>query len=160
MGLAKLDFGETVDLLDKSELRDALREDAALRRAVSGVKSMDYFYNASQIGANVNTYTIPASPAGGYMWAVMNIGFELSAAGVTRLYKEGAGVPLSTPIGGSRFVGQTASTIANSLSFSKGQLMLRNGEHLIGLAPGAGFILSVFMTVIELPAERIGELLL
>src|SRR5580704_7076250 len=130
MGLAKLDFGETVDLLDKSELRDALREDAALRRAVSGVKSMDYFYNASQIGANVNTYTIPASPAGGYMWAVMNIGFELSADGV----------PRSTPIGGSRFVGQTASTIANSLSFSKGQLMLRNGEHLIGLAPGAGFI--------------------
>jgi hypothetical protein len=160
MSLAKIDFGETVDLLNKSELRDALREDAALRRAVSGVKSMDFFYNAAAIGANVNTYTIPAAPAGGYMWAVMNIGFELSAAGVTRLYKEGGAVPSATPIGGGRFVGQTASTIANSLTFSKGQLILRNGEHLIAFAPGAGFVLSVFMTVIEIPAERIGELLL
>jgi hypothetical protein len=158
--LQKLDFGESLDLLTKDELAAALHEDAALRRAIVGVKTVEFFNNAGQIGASVNTYTFPPSPASGYVWAVMNLGFELSAAGVTRVYKAGGGVPLSTPIGGNRFAGQTASTIANSLTFSKGQLMLRSGDQLVFLVPGAGFLLSAFMSAIEVPAERIGELLI
>jgi hypothetical protein len=157
--LQKVDFGESLDVLTKDELAAALSEDAAIRRAVTGVKSLDFNYNSSQTGS-LATYTIPATPAGGFVWAVMNVGFELSAAGVTRLYKEGGSSPASTPVGTGRFVGQTGSTIANSLTFSKGQLMLRAGEHLVAFVPGSGVVLSVFMTVIEVPAERVGELLL
>jgi hypothetical protein len=156
--LMTLELGSTVDLLNHGELRDALREDAELRAAVVGVKPMDKFFGLNVIGAAVQAFsTPPGMVAAGYMWAVMNCGIELSAAGVTRIYK---GVPGQFAAGFGRFVTQTASTATNSASFSKGQLMVRTEDQLTFQVPGAGNILSVFISAIEIPAERVGELLL
>jgi hypothetical protein len=162
MMLTTLDIGSKIDILNQHEMRevmrDAQRADAELRAALVGVKPMDKFYGVNVIGAAVQAFTTPNSMvAAGYMWAVMNMGFELSAAGVTRVYK---GSPPQFALGSGRFVGQTASTATNSLTFSKGQLMLRTEDVLTIQVPGAGNLLSVFISAIEVPAERVGELLL
>jgi hypothetical protein len=158
MGLVKLDFGERIDVLNQRELRDALREDAELRRAVSGVKPVERWFGLAQIGAAQTVFsTPPGMVAAGYMWAVMNVGWELSAAGVARIYK---GVPSFYAAGFGRFVTQGASTTTSNAQFSKGQLMLRAEDQLTVEQVAAVNILSVYITAIEIPAERVGELLL
>jgi hypothetical protein len=158
MALTTIDFGQKVDLLNKNELREALAEDARIRAAVKGVKPVDKFFNLGQIGAAQTVFSTPAGMvSSGYIWAVMNVGWELSAAGVARIYK---GIPSAYAAGVGRFVSQGASTTTSNVSFSKGQLMLRSEDQLTVEQVAAVNILSVFISAIEIPAERVGELLL
>ena len=165
MGKVKLDFGATIDILNHGELREALNEDRALRRVLTGVKSAEYFAPTSVIGAATTFFTTPAAMVGaGLMWAVMNVGAELSTAQTFRLYKgippgPAGGVPV-TGTGMARAAGTSASGQVPNLTFSKGQLTLRAGEQLTLIAAGAANVLSVFITAISVPAERFGELLI
>lgn len=159
--LVTLDFGSQVDLLNKRELQDALREDAALRSVLTGIKGAEAFYPLSVInpGAAVGlaVFTTPASMVGsGYTWAIMNVGFELSVAAQVRIWRQGFS---GTTNGANRFVTQTGSTVTGNASFSKGQCTVRGGELLTFQALGAALILSVFISAIEAPAERFGEVL-
>lgn len=158
-----LELGSKVDLLTKEEVSEALAEDAAIRAAITGVKTVDQFWNLGGIGApGSNNFATPVNMvASGLVWAVLNIGFELSAAAVVRVYKGTAtwATP-GTPIGAGRLVGTAASLITPSVQFAKGQCMLRGGDQLSFVVPGAPLLLSAFLTATEIPAERVGELLL
>lgn len=160
--LQMVDLGTPVDLLTKQEVADALAEDARLRAIVAGVKQGELFLNSGTVNMGANTFTstgsVPQAPAAGYLWAVMNIGIELSAASNVRLYK--GTVQPATPTGGGRVVAAISGSVAvNNNQFAKGQFTLKSGDvwSLLAVTPAAN-ILSVFMAYIEVPAERQGEL--
>lgn len=161
--LTTLDFGQQVDLLNKQELADALADDARLRSIVAGVKQGEMWINSGAPGMGTTFYTstgaVPQCPAAGYLWAVMNLGVELSAASNLRLYKS-ANPQTSTQVGNGRGIATTtASQGLQNFPFSKGQFTLKTGD-VFTLVPvtGAINILSIFMAYIEIPAERQGEL--
>lgn len=162
MAVFTLDLGRPVDMLTKSELEEALAADAQLRAVVAGVKSVDVFFNTNQIGAGQTIFTTPPGMvASGYVWSVMNMGMELSASSTVRVYK---GIPPSgtgAPNGLGRMVDVMTNFITPNAQLSKGQLILRAGDQLTFFPPtGPPNILSLFITAIEIPAERIGELLI
>lgn len=162
MGRVVLDFGTEVDLLNKSELAEALAEDARLRQIVAGIKPVTYWANSGVTGGASQLYTTPQSlVASGRVWAVMNVGLELAVASQVRMYLNGDNLPAGAPAGKGRAVNLiTSSAVLGSAQFSKGQLMLNAGETLTFFANTASaFILSVFIMAISCPAERVGELL-
>lgn len=158
-----LDFGQTWDLLTPGEMQSILAEQDTANRAIyAGVKTVEQFFNINQIGAAQTIYSTPAGMVpSGFVWAIMNIGMELSAASSVRVYK---GIPQSgtaAPTGLGRVAGVLTNFVTPNGQFSKGQLMLRAGDQLTFFPPtGPPNILSVFIVAIEVPAERIGELLL
>lgn len=166
MAVFTLDLGRPVDMLTKSELEEALAADAQLRAVVAGVKTVETLFNINQIGASQFLFTTPPGMvAPGYIWSVMNIGLELAASSQVRVYKgipALSGSPAITPTGTGRVVDTMTSFVTPSSQFSKGQLILRGGDQLtfVSTTPASAFILSVFMVSIEIPAERIGELLI
>lgn len=150
-----LDFGREVDILTKGELDQSLA-DAQQRAIVAGVKAARFWANSGTIGAAQVSYSTPPLVASGYVWAIMNIGVEMSASANCLVYLMGG----ANAAGGNRFVGiMPTGGSSRSLAYSKGQLMLNTGEFLT-IAPASGNILSVFISAIEVPAERAGELLL
>ena len=163
MGIVTLDFGQQVDILNKRELQDALREDAMLRRAITGVKIEEFFSNQG-LGPNstVPYFITPPNMVGaGLMWAVMNAGLELTSNVVSRVYKMVPPGPTPTvTTGAGRCVQVAGSSATPNFAFSKGQLTLRAGEQLTFMASGAGNISSVFIAAISIPAERFAELLI
>lgn len=154
-----LDFGKQIDMLTKGEFEDALAEDAKIRAIITGVKPVEVFIPTSIIGPGVAVYSTsgnpPVAPASGYIWAVMAVGLDLSAGSALNVYK---GTPSAVGQGG-RAVIHNASTNVQLATFSKGQLWIRPGDQLTFIVAAAS-ILSVFMNVIEIPAERVGELLI
>lgn len=158
MAKVVLDFGTEIDMLSKGELQEALAEDARLRSIVAGVKSAEFWANAGVIGAAQATYTTPVNMIGnGYVWAIMAAGCEPSAAGGVKVIKQNYSGSVN---GFNRVVGQLNNVASVSYaSWSKGQLMLRAGD-VLTFAPASGNVLSVWLSAIEIPAERIGELLL
>lgn len=158
MAKVVLDFGTTVDMLNKSELQEALAEDARLRSIVAGVKAAEYWANLGTIGANQATFTTPVNLIGaGYAWAVMAAGLEPSVAGGVKVIKQNYTGSIN---GGNRVVGQLNNVASVSYAtWSKGQLILRAGD-VLTFAPASGNVLSLWLAAIEIPAERIGELLL
>jgi hypothetical protein len=157
--LQRFDFGERLDLLTKDELTAALREDALIRAAVVGVKVARPWFNLGAIGPAASSFTTPANMVNsGYTWSIMSAGAELSANAFMRVtYGRSSGA-----IDGSNRVaaGWTTNTGISWQSFSKGQLILQAGEQLVFTPAGAVTILSLALAAIEIPAERIGELLL
>ena len=158
--LTTLDFGTSVDLLNKQELEEALAEDARLRAIVAGVKPVEVFINLGTIGANATIFsttgTPPQAPTSGYIWAIMSLGAELSAGAVFNVYK---GTPAAVATGGGKPVFRGASANVQVGNFAKGQIWLRPNDQLTFI-PGSGNILSVYFVAIEVPAERVGELLI
>lgn len=153
-----LDFQSEIETLNKTELADAL-EDARLRAVVSGVKLSRPFWNVGAIGANAASFQTPVNMVqSGYVWTIMAIGIELSASAAVRAYYGN----YSGTINGANRLAATwgANTAASWNSFSKGQLMLPAGEQITLVPAAAQFILSVQLVAIEIPAERIGELLI
>jgi hypothetical protein len=154
-----LDFGQTWDILTKHELSEALSEDARLRAIVAGVKPVEMWIGTGQIGAVApifsTTGTPPQAPTNGYIWAVMSLGLEQAPAAVLNVYK---GAPAVVGTGGKP-IARGGSANVQAFNFSKGQLWLRPGDQLTFI-PGSGNILSLFLTAIEVPAERVGELLI
>lgn len=166
MSLITLTPGVQADMLTAAEVRDTLAADRALANMLTGVRTVETFYSAQQTGSGV-VFTTPSGfgPSAGHVWAVMNIGVEVSSNNGIRLYKQtwpGAG---STPAGAGRLVtvfpAQGTGVLVTNGQFAKGQLMIRQGDQLTILsANGVVTILSVFIVSIECPAERQGELLL
>lgn len=165
--LQVIDFGAKVDMLTKDELAEALAEDARLRAVVTGVKAGELWLNTSSLqGQGTVVATLgggsPQAPAQGFVWAVMNIGLELATSSQVRVYK---GVPSHyavgavAPDGSGRLVTTMQSFITPSAQFSKGQLTMKAADYLTLVAvTGGSNILSVFLSYIEVPAERQGEL--
>lgn len=173
MAKVVLDFGTTVDMLNKDELQEALAEDARLRALVTGVKPFEVFLNSAQItaltppGATANVITTSGgmfqAPASGYVWAVMLTGWEVSGAGTNvRLYKGSWANASATANGTGRLVASNTGTPnAASFLFSKGQLMMKAGDQLTFVCvTAAQTLLGIYYAGIEIPAERVGELLL
>lgn len=152
-----LDLSGQYDVINQRELREALAEDARARAVLPSVKNVDVFWNLGMTGGLTSFTTPPGMVAAGWSWAVMAAGFELSAAGQVRIYKQA--VPAAVT-GAGRFITQvTGSTIDVAATFAKGQVMLRAGDQL-GFFAFSASINSVFLSTIQCPAERIGELLL
>ena len=159
MGKVILDFGTEVDMLNKTELQEALAEDARVRALITGVKQFRLWLNGGTPGMNAASFTMsgtpPQGPAQGFIWMVMNVGAELSASGALRMFLNSG----SNAAGGNRLVGATGSGSAfPTISFSKGQCPWFAGDSFT-FTTGA-LINDLFITGIEIPAERIGELLL
>jgi hypothetical protein len=162
--------GGSIETLTRPEAQQLLRAEYEVTRIekLRGVKEGDCWINAGTIGASTLVYSTsgasPQCPANGFVWAVTNIGLEVAANGNVRLYK---GVPAlgtaSAPLGGGRYVtligtAGSSGVVANQF-FSKGQLTLKNGDQLTFASPTAGaFLLSIFISYIEVPAEKRGEL--
>jgi hypothetical protein len=162
--------GASIETLTRPEARQLLRSEYEItrREKLLGVKEGDCWINAGTIGASALVYSTagasPQCPANGFVWAVMNIGIEVAASGNVRLYK---GVPAlgaaNAPIGGGRYVallGQPGNSgVVTNTTFAKGVLTLKNGDQLTFVSQTAGaFLLSIFMSYIEVPAEKRGEL--
>lgn len=178
--MAKFIFqvGQPFETLTKPELSEALAAEFDRQTAVTvrGIKNGEMFLNLAQIqqlglaapgsAPSVNVLSTPGTagftPGNGFVWAVMNIAWEVSAASNVRIYK-GAPPGLSnTPTGIARPVFANTGTpqVANS-TFSKGQLMMRSGDQLTFVTvTNTAFFLSMFVSYIQCPAERVGELLL
>lgn len=157
--LQMLDLGRPVDVLTKDELAEALAEDARLRSTLAGVKPQEVFIPSGLIPAVAGPFTtsgaVPQCPANGYIWAVMQIGCDLSASAALNIYKATA----ATIGQGGKPVVHNGAAGVQTASFAKGQLWLRPGEQLT-FSPATGFLLSAFIVAIEVPAERVGELLI
>lgn len=170
--------GQPFETLTQPELAAALEAEADRQTAVTvrGVKPGEIFLNLAQIqqlglaqpgsAPSVNVLSLPGTagytPGNGFVWALMNVAWETSAASNVRLYKGAPPGISNTPAGIGRPVYANTGTpqMANT-TFSKGQLMMRSGEQLtfVTVTPTA-FFLSVFVSYIQCPAERVGELLL
>jgi hypothetical protein len=159
MAKVTLDFGQTWDILTKHELSEALAEDARLRAIVAGVKPVEMFLGTGILGAAATIFSTsggsPQAPANGYLWAVMQIAVDLSASAALNVYK---GTPAAAAAG-SRPVMHNGNANVQIGSFSKGQVWMRPGDQFTFI-PASGNLLSIFMTAIEVPAERVGELLI
>lgn len=166
MGTVKLDFGESIDMLDRRELREELDRDRDLRSILSGIRQEEVFFNTNQVGAAATFSTPVGMVAAGRKWAIMNVSCETAASTALRLWK---GVPPGNPAGvggppaaGTGFGRSVASGTSNSQpnqQFSKGQFSLAAGDQLT-IILGSSTLLSVFITAISAPAERFGELLI
>jgi hypothetical protein len=162
MGIVKLDFGESIDMLNARELREELATDRELRNVLTGIRQEEAFFPSGQILAQ-GTGAVFSTPVGmvsaGRMWAIMNVSAECAASTALRLWK---GVPPGVvPAAGTGMGRSVASGTSNSqpnLQFSKGQFTLRTGEQ-ITIILGSSTLLSVFISAISAPAERFGELL-
>lgn len=165
-----LQVGGHIETTTPAELHKALTDqDARLRADLSGVKHGELWLNGpaagiTGLGTQVCTFGggPPQAPAGGYLWAIMNIGVELALASQVRIYK---GQPAHYAVGGfapdgsGRVVATMSNFITPSFQFSKGQLKMRAGEFitLIGVTAAAN-ILNVFISYIEVPEEQQGKL--
>ena len=160
MAVVTLDFGSKVDMLNKDELREALIEDARERAKITGVKQFRMWLNGGTVGMGGLNFTTtgnpPQGPAQGYIWMVMNLGIELSAAAALKIYLN-SGLAAA---GSNRLIASVGTGSAvPTFPFSKGQFPLFAGD-TVTFVVGSNAIESIFMTGIEIPAERIGELLL
>ena len=158
--MVKLDFGETIDMLNARELREELATDRELRSVLTGIRYEEAFFNTNQIGAAAATFSTPVGMvAAGRMWAIMNVSAEVAASTALRIWK---GVPPGNPPAAGTGLGRSVSSgTSNSqpnLQFSKGQFSLRAGDQMT-IILGSSTLLSVFITAISAPAERFGELL-
>jgi hypothetical protein len=167
-------LGNAFETLTKPELSDALaaQYDLETRTLLRGVKPFDLFLNLNQInalvpaGGTANVITLSGgmsqSPPSGFVWAVMNVGYEASGSTNLRIYKGAWPGASSTLSGQGRLVAaNTGTPQAGNLQFSKGQFMLKSGDapSFLTVTP-AMTLLSLFISGIECPAERVGELLL
>lgn len=170
--------GQPFETLTKPELAEALEAESDRQIAVSlrGVKPQEIFLNLAQIqqlggaspgsAASVNVLALPGTagftPGNGFVWAVMTVGVELTGASNIRIYKGAPPGLTSTPTGIGRLLfANTGTPTAAAANFSKGQAMLRSGEQLTILTvTNTQFFLSVYISAIQCPAERVGELLL
>jgi hypothetical protein len=170
MGLVTFRPGESFENLTRPELEQSLRAQYEMTREekLRGVKDGDCNINVGVIGASQLVYSTPGTspygPAAGFVWAVMNIGIEVAANGNVRLYKQvpalGTG---SAPTGSGRYIGLIgtpgSSGIVANLTMPKGMCTLKNGDQLTLVSPTAGaFLLSIFISYIQVPAEKRGEL--
>jgi len=178
MATFRFQLGESFETLTKPEMAAVLAAEADRQMMVQlrGVKDGDIFLNLMQIQqvanqantqtASVNVLSLPGvppySPTAGFVWAVMTVGWELSAASNVRIYK-GAPPGLSNTLAGigRLMFGNTGTPSAAAQQFSKGQAMMKSGDQLtfVTVTPAA-FFLSLYVAYIQCPAERVGELLL
>ena len=165
--LAQLHVGGTIETTTPKELDRALRDqDVRLRADLSGVKQSEFFVPSGYAGMGTQLYTTtgtsPQSPAAGYVWSIMSLGFELALSSQVGIYK---GVPAGytagsyAPTGAGRLVTTCSSFITPSAQFSKGQFKLNAGDFMtfIGVTASANF-LSIWCSYIEVPAEQQGKL--
>lgn len=166
MGRFALQLGGHIDTVTPHELSAALADqDVRLRADLSGVKWGEMFLSSATIGPGVQVFsssgTMTQSPGNGYLWAVMNMGIELSVASQVRLYK---GTPAFigpgtfTPSGNGRLVTTMANFVTPSAQLSKGQFTLKAGDTFTAVMVTAGSILSIYLAYIEVPVEKQGEL--
>lgn len=164
MGIFALHMGGHIETTTPKELHHALLDqDARLMADVAGVKWGEFFIQSQQIGGTQTYTNTPGqySPSSGYLWAVMNVGIELSVSSQVRLYK---GAPQFntaggvTPAGNGRLINTFASFVTPSGQFSKGQFTLKGNDQWTLVMVTAGTILSVYMSYIEVPIEKQGEL--
>lgn len=162
--LATLHVGGTIETTTPAELHKALTDqDARLRADVSGVKQGEIFIPSGVI-AGAQTFTNANgqyAPAAGFVWAVMNIGLELSVSSQVRLYKGQpafAGPGTITPSGNGRVIDTLSSFVTPSGQFSKGQFTLKGGDQWTAVMVTAGSILSIYLAYIEVPIEQQGKL--
>jgi hypothetical protein len=159
--------GASYEVVTPHEMRQALLDqDARNRATIAGIKHHEVWVNAGKIGA-ANPYTLDGSnsPAAGWSWLVMLIGCEQSASANTRVYKQTPQLAAANaPIGFGRFVGLVGTAgsagVVNNLQMSKGQCVLNGGGDTLTFVAQSGTVLSIYMSVIQCPTERIGELLL
>jgi len=165
MGRFALSVGSHIETTTPAELERALRDqDTRLRADVSGVKWGEGFIQSGSIPAAQQFFSPPAgqnTPAAGYLWAVMEIGLELSASSQVRLYKGSpnfAGPGTVAPSGNGRLIATMASFVTPSAQFSKGQFTLKADDQWTVIMVTAGTILSIYYSYIEVPIEQQGKL--
>jgi hypothetical protein len=166
MGRFALQMGGHIDTTTPAELDRALRDqDVRLRADVGGVKWGELFLSSGIIGAGVQLFTssggMPQTPGAGFLWAVMNVGVELSVASQVRLYKGAppfSGPGTTAPVGNGRLVTTMANFITPSAQFSKGQFTLKAQDQFTLFMVTAGSILSIYVCYIEVPIEQQGKL--
>jgi hypothetical protein len=146
--------------------RALLDQDARNRATIAGIKHHEFWVNAGKING-VNPYTLDGSntPASGWSWLVMLIGCEQSVSANTRVYKQTPQLgAANAPIGFGRFVGLVgtagSSGVVGNLQMAKGQCILNGGGDTLTFVAQTGTVLSIYLSAIQCPTERIGELLL
>jgi hypothetical protein len=164
MGIFALNVGGHIETTTPKELHSALLDqDARLMADVAGVKWGELFIPSGVIAGAQTFSNQPGqySPSSGYLWAVMNVGLELSVSSQVRVYK---GQPAFnapggiTPSGNGRLITTAASFVTPSAQFSKGQFTLKGNDNWTLVMVTAGSILSIYMAYIEVPIEKQGEL--
>ena len=164
MGKFALSVGSHIETTTPGELDRALRDqDIRLRADVSGVKWGELFIPSGVIAGAQSFTNAPSqySPSAGYLWAVMDVGLELSLSSQVRIYKgvpPFAGPGSIAPSGNGRVVATLSSFVTPSGQFSKGQFTLKAGDQFTLVMTTAGSILSVYMSYIEVPIEQQGKL--
>jgi hypothetical protein len=164
--------GAPVDIPTPAEVADAVDvrmrafydqqsaiEDARQRERLRGIKAMDLPMMRGTISGAAITLGPQkgqvCGPESGYAWSVLALVVNGLASGATpdvlNFYKNDTGQPVWWQLNGNQF-GET---------FSKLQRVLYAGESLAAASSGAlaatGTI-TVTGTIIEVPAERLGEL--
>lgn len=170
-----MDIGAGIDTVTPGELQQALLDqDARVAETLRGVKYGEVFINATTIGATVQQFSTtggpPQSPAAGFVWSIMNIGVETSSSQALRVWKQIPGGLISgtsgvySNAGSGRLVGtvptSSSAVGADTITYSKGQLILRAGDVLSFAAASTANLLSIYWAYFEVPAERIGEFIL
>ena len=170
MGMFALHAGGHIETTTPKELHHALLDqDARLMADVAGVKWGEVFLNSAMIAPQLapsgqvftSSGNMSQTPGAGYLWAVMNVGLELSVASQIRLYKGSPafiGPGTFTPAGNGRLITTFANFVTPSGQFSKGQFTLKAGDQFTAVMVTAGTILGVYWTYIEVPIEQQGKL--
>lgn len=164
MGIFAIQAGGHIETTTPAELHKALvGQDERLMADVAGVKWGELFIPSNVINGAQSYTNSPSqySPSSGFLWAVMNVGLELSVGSQVRLYKGApffAGPGTTTPSGNGRVIATLSSFITPSGQFSKGQFTLKGNEQWTLVMVTGGSILSIYMSYIEVPITMQGKL--
>lgn len=157
--------GAEIDVPTRDELREdihgAVRVQSELERAwVRGVKPM----RTSAPWGSGNAYVSPPVPQG-YCWVLMLAGVTLGASDQLQVFVNSDNTTITNGQGNIIYGPTTNSAgatfpVSQAATFPKGAVVLFTGDTFSLKAVGGQQINRVFWAVIELPAERIGELLI
>lgn len=153
----------TFDLLTKDELAAALGHnlDNAVREAMRGIKPIRIGQagtgTTDGTGAIAETIVPGSSPEQGYAWTVRRVSCGIGGTGKIQLWWGGIGAS-SAP---GHYIG-TLDVATGFTAFSRGAVILNNGEGIVVTATGLSVINAQFTIAIqalEVPSEMIGKII-
>lgn len=149
----KIAAGHEYDLVSSKELSEEMKElrhrfDEMWRQEVRGIKWME---QAFALPSTPTSYTIEG-PEQGFAWSVKIFSTVLTGADTMSIYKGESGKTIA-PVA---VLGSNTTQVA---TWTSNTLILRPGEVITAVTSGAFRLSTVYVSAVQVPAERLGILL-
>lgn len=161
MAEVELRAGVKLDLLNKGELGDALKESAAAEwtARAQGMKRLRFIQRPNTALSTTAGFILNATPNQGYTWNLRFVAASLSAAQTVQFYLGSDTNTGLTSTTGLAPLANAPSAVVGSAAWGGGQVWIDPGDYLAVWAGGTATLQGIHVIVIETPTEMAWKLM-